>query len=377
MVFWMTEIFKMASGPPSWITILFIILSNLIDESWNFAGLFHARSFMWVYIFRNVAFEMTEIFKMVSGPPSWNTVLLNILLKLLITRWNFAQVYLLRFFVIEWNFFEVAFEITEIFKIASRRQNRYTVSLIDPSNKVKTNWHFLMSFIQNVIQRYLWWIKFYDFETKRKPLLVLIPNLDSKFNPSRSKEFYNLVRPRGVKLPPCLNRYNLVGLEKFLTKLSGHVDKSITQIWVVKYFWNVTQHRYRWRLRRHIRLVMREGKFESISSDIRDKLHWLPIQQRIKFKIGVLVYRCLRGTAPPYLSEMLSAAADIAGRRSLRSAAHGDLVVPRSRTVRFGSRMFAVSGPTFWNSLTNELKHSSLIEPAFKKQLKTFLFRTV
>ena len=130
-------------------------------------------------------------------------------------------------------------------------------------------------------------------------------------------------------------------------------------------------------LRVAARLVMRKGKFESISSDIRDKLHWLPIQQRIKFKIGVLVYRCLRGTAPPYLSEMLSAAADIAGRRSLRSAAHGDHVVPRSRTVRFGSRMFAVSGPTFWNSLTNELKSSSLTEPAFKKQLKTFLFRIV
>ena len=133
-------------------------------------------------------------------------------------------------------------------------------------------------------------------------------------------------------------------------------------------------------LRVAARLVMRKGKFESISSDIRDKLHWLPIQQRIKFKIGVLVYRCLRGTAPPYLSEMLSAAADIAGRRSLRSlrsAAHGDLVVPRSRTVRFGSRMFAVSGPTFWNSLTNELKSSSLTEPAFEKLLKTFLFRTV
>ena len=74
-------------------------------------------------------------------------------------------------------------------------------------------------------------------------------------------------------------------------------------------------------LRVAARLVMRKGKFESISSDIRDKFHWLPIQQRIKFKIGVLVYRCLHGTAPPYLSEKLSAAADIADRRSLRSAA--------------------------------------------------------
>ena len=45
--------------------------------------------------------------------------------------------------------------------------------------------------------------------------------------------------------------------------------------------------------------------------------------------------------------------------------------------IRLPNRMFAVSGPTFWNSLTNELKSSSLTEPAFKKQLKTFLFRNV
>ena len=39
----MTEKFKMASGPPSSITILLIILSNLIIKSRNVAGLFHAR----------------------------------------------------------------------------------------------------------------------------------------------------------------------------------------------------------------------------------------------------------------------------------------------------------------------------------------------
>ena len=55
-------------------------------------------------------------------------------------------------------------------------------------------------------------------------------------NPSRSKDFYNLVRPKGVKLPPHVNRYNFVGFEDFLTKLWGHLDKSNTQIWDVKYF---------------------------------------------------------------------------------------------------------------------------------------------
>ena len=77
------------------------------------------------------------------------------------------------------------------------------------------------------------------------------------------------------------------------------------------------------------RLIMRKRKFDPISDDIRDKLHWLPVEQRIQFKIGVLVYRCLHGNAPSYLSEMLTAAADVSGRRSLRSAARGDLVIPQ------------------------------------------------
>ena len=35
-----------------------------------------------------------------------------------------------------------------------------------------------------------------------------------------------------------------------------------------------------------------------------------------------------------------------ANRRYLRSATHGDLLVPRTRTVTYGPQSFAVSGPT-------------------------------
>ena len=111
------------------------------------------------------------------------------------------------------------------------------------------------------------------------------------------------------------------------------------------------------------------------AKDIRDKLHWLPVEQRIQFKIEVLVYRCFHGNAPSYLLEMLTAAADVSGRRSLRSAARGDLVIPRIRTLEYGSRMFAVSGPSFWNSLPLGLQDISLTESVFRRQLKTFLFR--
>ena len=54
------------------------------------------------------------------------------------------------------------------------------------------------------------------------------------------------------------------------------------------------------------RLVLQKKKNDHISDDIRNKLHWLPIRQRISFKLCLLAFRCPRGEAPPYLKEMLS-----------------------------------------------------------------------
>src|SRR6218665_2254597 len=50
------------------------------------------------------------------------------------------------------------------------------------------------------------------------------------------------------------------------------------------------------------RLVLRKRKFDPITDDLRDQLHWLPIRQRIQYKLGVLVYKCLCGDAPSYLT---------------------------------------------------------------------------
>jgi len=45
------------------------------------------------------------------------------------------------------------------------------------------------------------------------------------------------------------------------------------------------------------RLVCSARKYEHITPLIRD-LHWLPVHKRIEFKLAVLVFRCLHGTAP-------------------------------------------------------------------------------
>ena len=124
----------------------------------------------------------------------------------------------------------------------------------------------------------------------------------------------------------------------------------------------------------HIHHHHQVRKYGSISSTIRDILHWLPILQRVEFKTCVLVYNCLYNISPSYLSSMRQPVSVNPGRRCLRSAARGDLVVPATRTVRYGPRSFAVAGSATWNSLPASLRDDQLSVAAFRRLLKTELF---
>jgi len=101
------------------------------------------------------------------------------------------------------------------------------------------------------------------------------------------------------------------------------------------------------------------------------RLHWLPVQQLVLFKIAVLVYQCLNGLAPSYLADNCQLVSDVRPRW-LRSSDSMTCAVRRTRTT-YGDRCFAVAGPRVWNSLPTELRQSdSLIQ--FKRRLKTHLF---
>ena len=76
------------------------------------------------------------------------------------------------------------------------------------------------------------------------------------------------------------------------------------------------------------------------------------------------VYHCLQvttvhGAAPSYLTAMCVPVAASTGRRCLRTAARGDLMVPRTSTITYVSRSFAVSGARVWNDLPQTLRASS------------------
>jgi len=91
---------------------------------------------------------------------------------------------------------------------------------------------------------------------------------------------------------------------------------------------------------------LRQRKLDHITIDVRDRPHWLPVQQRIEYKVCVLVYKCMHEAAPTYLTERCSPGSESANRGHLSSAARRDLVVPRTRTTRYDLRCYAVSGPS-------------------------------
>ena len=98
------------------------------------------------------------------------------------------------------------------------------------------------------------------------------------------------------------------------------------------------------------RIIYSSSRFDHITSLLR-QLRWLKSKERIDFKLAVLVYKCMHGTAPPYLADKLGRSADSQARYRLRSASSSSLVVRRTHLSTVGDRSFLVTVSRIWNGL--------------------------
>ncbi len=121
-----------------------------------------------------------------------------------------------------------------------------------------------------------------------------------------------------------------------------------------------------------IRLVTCAKKDCNITS-LRRELHWLPIKDRIIFKLLLLTYKSLHGMAPSYIAELIKIHVP---KRTLRSNSKLLLIVPPSRevsTAYYGERAFSVAAPILWNKLPAHIQNADSLA-TFKRLLKTYLF---
>ena len=120
------------------------------------------------------------------------------------------------------------------------------------------------------------------------------------------------------------------------------------------------------------RLVARAPRYSTISDFMLKTLHWLPISDRIDFKLITLTSAALRGQAPSYLTELFSPPSSSNSHHQLRSCTRNDLLVPRSRTTFAQRRSFRVTGPSLWNGLPPSTRAVLLTpSPSSLKKLKS------
>ena len=91
------------------------------------------------------------------------------------------------------------------------------------------------------------------------------------------------------------------------------------------------------------RVITKWRKYDRITPFLLD-LHWLPVKQRIDFRILLLTYKAFNGLVPAYMRE------------------NHLLTHPRCQLEYFGKRSFAVAAPTLWNNLPLNIKQSPSVD---------------
>jgi len=88
---------------------------------------------------------------------------------------------------------------------------------------------------------------------------------------------------------------------------------------------------------------------------------------------AVLVYKCLHGSAPAYLTDELCQLADVEAHQRHSTSSSSSLIVRHTRLPTVGDRAFPVAAACVWNSLPDLATPSNSIE-VFWSRLKTYLF---
>ena len=117
------------------------------------------------------------------------------------------------------------------------------------------------------------------------------------------------------------------------------------------------------------RLVTCMGRSDHMTP-VLEKLHWLPINERIAYKLILITYKALHGLAPQYIADLLMPQNK---SRTLRSTSKNLLFCPKSKSATYCDRRLCYIAPRLWNGLPESLKCADSLL-TFKRELKTHLF---
>ena len=125
------------------------------------------------------------------------------------------------------------------------------------------------------------------------------------------------------------------------------------------------------RVQNNLARVVSNAPIRVSASPLLYRLHGLPVEQRIKYKIATTAYKTMQSGTPQYLRQAIE---PYAPSRALRSSASGLLSTPnRPNALVSASKAFSMAAPTIWNGLSTGTRFSPSLD-SFKKSSKTELF---
>jgi len=116
------------------------------------------------------------------------------------------------------------------------------------------------------------------------------------------------------------------------------------------------------------RIVLQAPRRSDVNS-LLQTLHWLPVEQRINYKLAVLTFKTQQTSSLQYLSQHISLRTSA---RNTRSSSVPLLCVPFRRTS-FARRSFSTAAPLTWTSLPPAVLNCGSLS-TFKSRLKTYQF---
>ena len=192
--------------------------------------------------------------------------------------------------------------------------------------------------------------------------------MDLHVNNITRSYFYQLRQPRSIRRSLSMDATKAL----VHSLISSRVDYCSSIFYGAT---NIVVRRLQSVLNAAARLISNKRKFDHLTPVLRDQLYWLPICQRIEFKIAIFVCNAVHGRRPTYLSRTCN---PVPGDRRQGSSAvccagRPDCALNQDR--RFGPRSSCVSRPVVWNSLPEDIRIPELSLERFKPMLKTHLFR--
>ena len=104
-----------------------------------------------------------------------------------------------------------------------------------------------------------------------------------------------------------------------------------------------------------------QSPIRSSVTPLYSELHWLNVEQRVTYKIILMVFKAINGKSPDNISLLIHM------KDAVRMIVKEDLFFPRTA---LGRRAFSYLGPRYWNVLPNNIRQCVSLEK-FKALLKT------